>query len=130
MEDHRHGEDGRIIIEAPADAGDVEAVEAIADADVEIAKVNAERDIALAKIDIKREELWQEGRVAQLEGELAGIRETLQKLLPPEPEPEPEPDPAPIVLDPDPLPDEPVVEPPPAAEPPVTKKKAGGMSWF
>ncbi|MDB5910930.1 MAG: hypothetical protein JWP34_5044 [Massilia sp.] len=127
--DHTHGPSGEIIVQSPADIGpaaaEVEAVEVVAEADVEIAKVNADRDVALAKIDIKREELWQEGRVQQLEGEIRGMREMLDKLVP---EPEPAPDPAPVIVAADPGPEDDIA-PAPApdlTEQPAEPKKAKG----
>jgi hypothetical protein len=131
MDNHRHGEDGYIVYEAPDDTSpavaEVEAVEVVAVADVEIAKVNAERDIALAKIGVKRDELWQEGRIAELEGELTGMREMLAKLMP-----EPEPAPAPVVVSaPAVFDDEPEIDEPPVVEnKPPAQKKSKGISWF
>ncbi len=131
MTDHTHGPDGTIIwAETPEpEAVEAEAVETVADAEVEIAKIQADTEVKLAKEATKREEMWQESRVAELEGEMKGMREILDKLMP-EPEPEPEPAPAPIVV---PEPEAaPAVEPPPVAEekPNAGKRKSGGMfSW-
>jgi hypothetical protein len=131
MDNHRHGEDGIILYDESPAAAEVEAVEVAAGADVEIARVNAERDLALAKLDIKREELWQEARVVELEGQLAGIRETLQTLMPePEPEPAPAPAPEPVVIEP-PVDDvAPAPEPVEAAEEPAPKKSKGYWAGY
>ena len=96
-----------------------------------------ENDVKIAEIEaaasVEREKIWTEQRgadleqtVAELRGELTGMREVLDRLQPPEP---PEPDP--VVL---PLPDppapapEPAPAPPPAAEPKASSKKSSG--WW
>src|SRR2546430_15603827 len=76
------------IVEVPAET---EAAETAADATVEIARIEADRDVTLAKVHAKTEESWQETRVAELEGKLAGMQELLDRLNPPEPHPEPRP---------------------------------------
>jgi hypothetical protein len=114
---------------APADAAEVseESIETVSEAAVEIAQIEAERDVKIAQLDIKREEVWQEGRVTELEGEIRGMRELLDRLAP---EPEPEPEPVVIVAEPEPEPEpEPVIDALPAAEPKAAKKKSG-WSWY
>lgn len=131
MDRHTHGPNGEYI---PIDGDAVETAEVAeaatevaettAAADVEIAKVEAERDVELAKIDVEREEVWQESRVARLEGEIAGMREVLERIAPPEPEPaEPV---EPVVVEPPAEPEpEPVAPAPEPAPQPKGKKKAG-----
>ena len=59
-------------------------------ADVEVAKVQAEAAVELAKIDAKVQAGWQEARVAELEGTVAGMREVLAGLTaPPDPPADP-----------------------------------------
>lgn len=129
--DHTHDEFGNVVYAAPAETepavAEVEAVEVAADADVEIARIQADTEVKLAKEATKREELWQESRVAELEGQMRGMREMLEKLIP---EPEPEPEPAPVVIT-DPEPEAPIVDAPPAVEQPTRagKKKGGMFSW-
>lgn len=68
--------------------------------DVEIAAIEAEASIEREKIWTEQAGLELQGEVAQLRGELAGMREVLDRLSPPEPEPEPVvipiPDPGPV----------------------------------
>lgn len=119
--------------EAIEAAAEVEAAEVIADgvegaaqhearADVEVAKVEAERDVEMARINAKVEAGWQEARVAELEGQVSGMREIIDRLTAPPPAPEPAP--APAV--------EPAGDEPPAPEdkpaPPVPPKKKSG--WW
>lgn len=126
MSEHVHGPDGQMI---PTDAPQAEAdaatqvAETAAGAEVEIAKVNARRDVAVAEIGLQREQLWQEGRVAELEGEVRGMRKILDKIMPaPEPEGEP------VVIEAPPEPVEQVAPAPePDAGPPEPKKKSKGF---
>jgi cytoskeletal protein CcmA (bactofilin family) len=127
--DHTHGPSGEIIVQSPADIGpaaaEVEAVEVVADADVEIAKINADRDVKIEQLGVKRDEVWQEARVVELEGQLRGMREMLDKLMP---EPEPEQEPAPVIVAADPGPEDDIA-PAPApdlTEEPAAPKKAKG----
>ena len=104
--------------------------EPIADANVQVAEIEANRDVTIARIQAKSEEAWQESRVAQLEAELTGMRETLARLAPPAPEPDPDPEPVVIMDDPEP---EPVTEEPtavpPTPEPAPPKPKKGNAFW-
>src|SRR6266487_771016 len=84
-------------VDEPTDV--VEEVVA-ADAAVSIAEIEAERDVTLAKINAGNEKVWQEGRVAELEGQLLGMKEILDRLNAPPPEPEP----VPVVVAPEPEP--------------------------
>ncbi len=111
------------IVEEPV----VVDVEPAADAAVQIAAIEADRDVTIARVHAKTEEAWQESRVAELEGRLAGMAETLERLTPPEPEPVPvviaePPAPEPIVA-------EPVAEPPPVAEPAGKPSKRSNPWW-
>jgi hypothetical protein len=103
---------------------------AVTEATVKIAEIEAARDVTLAKIDVQREEVWQEGRVAELEGQLRGIRQTLEQLVPPAPEPEPEPVPVVIEAPPEPAAAEPAVEAPPITEPVKPNRKKGAAAWW
>lgn len=97
--------------EAVEAAAEIEAAEAMADgaegaahevarADVEVAKVEAERDVEVARINAKVEAGWQEARVAELEGQVSGMREVLDRIMnPPAPDPEPEPEPVAVAVD-------------------------------
>lgn len=125
MDEHTHGEDGSIIYtppEVPEPIDPAPAVEAAAEADVEIARIQAETDIALGKEATKREAMWQESRVAELEGKLAGMEATLAALQPPAPEP--------VVVTADPPADpEPDVPPPPPDQPEEPPAKKSGGFW-
>lgn len=131
MEQHRHGEDGRIIIDAPADispeVADVEAVEEIASAEVRIAEINAKRDVDLARLAVKAEG-EDTSELDQLRGEVLALRAIVERIAPPEPEPEPEP----IIVEAPPAPvEEPAVEEPPVVENrPPSQTKGKGLSWF
>ncbi len=99
---------------------------ATAAADVEIAQIEAERDIKLAKITAEAIDNEQETEIARLRGELAGLRELVERVAPPPPEPDPEP--VPVVIappDPEPVDEPPAVEAPPPVEtaPPRSSKK-------
>jgi hypothetical protein len=118
--------------EETAAAAEVEAAEVIAEvaadavheearADVEVAKIEGETAIELRKIDAKIEAGWQEARVAELEGQVSGMREILNQLTAP---PEPPPAPEPVTVE-EPAPEPPAPEPSPAPEP---KKKSKG--WW
>jgi hypothetical protein len=118
--------------EAVEAAAEVEAAEVIAEgvegaaheegrADVEVAKVEADRDVEVARINAKVEAGWQEARVVELEGQVSGMREIIDRLTAPPAEPGPEPAPAVEVVD------EPAEPPPPEDKPapPAPKKKRG-----
>ncbi|GAA0287238.1 hypothetical protein GCM10009527_098190 [Actinomadura nitritigenes] len=129
MDRHTHGPNGEYIpisddVAETAEVAEAatEVAETTAAADVEVAQIEAERDVELARINVQAEEIWQEGRVARLEGEIAGMREVLERIAPPEPEPAPEPEP--VVVEPAPEP-EPVAPAPEPAPQPKGKKKAG-----
>lgn len=116
--------------EAAEAVAEVEAAEVIAEgaegaaheearAGVEIAKVEGETAIELARIDAKVQAGWQEERIVRVEGELAGMREVLDRLTAPS---DPPPSPEPVAV-------EPAEEEPPAPEekpaPPAPKKPKG-----
>ena len=132
MEPHTHGPNGEWIPLDGPPAEPAEVAETAADAEVEVAKIHAKRDVELAKIDVQREEMWQEGRVAELEGRVRGMQEILDRLQPSEPPaPEPGPEPEPIVIEEPPAPAEPVEPPPaPVEENPPPRKKKSGIAWF
>ncbi|HLK00481.1 MAG TPA: hypothetical protein VKU39_11310 [Streptosporangiaceae bacterium] len=118
------------LAEAAAELGSAEVVaEGVAGAaheearaDVEVARIEGETAVELAKLDIKREEIWQETRVAELEGQVSGMREILDRLTaPPEPPPAPEPEPEPEIADDGPPPP----DDKPAPAPPAPKKSKG-----
>lgn len=95
-------------------------------AGVRVAEIEAEAAVELAKIDAKVQAGWQEARVAELEGQVSGMREIIERLTAP-PEPPAEVAPAPVA---EPAEDGP---PPPAESGPVApktekKKKSGG--WW
>lgn len=103
-----------VIAEGAADAAHEEHR-----ADVEVAQIEADAAVELARINAKVEAGWQEARVAELEGQVAGMREIIGRLTePPEPPPAPDP-PEPEVIEEEPPPPE--EEPPP----PAPKKSKG-----
>lgn len=116
------------------EAPEVQAAEVIADgaegaaeheahADVRVAEIEAEAAVELARINAKVEAGWQEARVAELEGQVSGMREIIDRLTaPPEPPAQTAPAPAPEVIE---------EEAPPPAEkpaPPAPAKKSKG--WW
>lgn len=106
-------------------AGDLaDGAEAVAKAEgsagVRVAEIEAEAAVELAKINAKVEAGWQEARVAELEGQVAGMREIMTRLTaPPDPPPAPEPEPAEVIEDEPPAPEE------KPAPPPAQKKSKG-----
>lgn len=101
--------------------------EPAAAAEVEIARIEADRDVAVARIGAKVEEGWQEQRIAELEGRLAGMQEIIEQLTP-----DPEPEPVPVVIEapePDPVTTEPTTTAPPIVEPEPAKKRKGNPFW-
>jgi hypothetical protein len=86
----------------------------VAEAAVAIAEIEAGRDVKLAQINAGTEEAWRDARIAELQGELNGMKEMLERLMPPEPEP------VPVVVEAppeaEPVVEEPGVEPPPPVE--------------
>jgi hypothetical protein len=103
-------------------AGGAEGVaEEEADAAVEVARIEGETAIELRKIDAKIEAGWQEERIVRMEGELAGMREVLDRLAaPPEPAADAESEPA--VVEPEPA-EPPAPEETPAPAPAPKKSK-------
>jgi hypothetical protein len=94
--------------------------------DVKIAEVEAAARIAADKEWTKQEGLRLESEVEGLRGEIRGMRETLDRLAPPEPEPGPAPEIVPVpVPDPEPEP----VPAPPETKPETGEKKSGGGWW-
>jgi hypothetical protein len=91
--------------------------------DVKIAEIEAEARVETERIWTEQQELALAAENESLRGELRGIRETLDRVAPPEPEPIvlPEPVPAPA---PAPEP-EPVPAPPDAGEKPKAAAKKG-----
>lgn len=130
MEDHRHGPDGSVItIEPSAEAAAVETAEVETDAVVKVAEIEADRDITLAKLAVKAEETEQVTEIEALKAEMKGMREILNRLVPPAPEPEAEPEPEVI-----PMPieaDEPDMAPPESEEhhSAPAKRKLGLGMW-
>jgi len=103
----------------------VEAVdpEPAAAAEVEVARIEGDTAVSIAKIEARVADDELVLRMAALEGELTGMRETLDRVAPSAPEPEPEPEP--VVVEP-----EPEVAPPPVDETQhrAPKRKAGFFS--
>lgn len=124
------------VIHAPESAP---ATEANADAAVEIARIQAERDVKVEKLYTERATSDDQQRIAELEGEVAGLRQAVQALQAPATaaalsgalDPEPEPEPEPIVVVPEPEPELPPVDvaTPPESTPPDKPAKRGG-GWF
>lgn len=98
-----------------------------------------ENDVRIAEIEaaasIKREQLYNQGRDAELileverqRGELDGMREILNRLVPPAPDPEDAPIPEPVIISPT-VSDDDAGEPPAPED--VVKKtpKNGGGYW-
>lgn len=114
------------MVEAPAET----ETEAVTDAAVRIAEIESETAITLARIGAKTETTISEddrdARIAELEGQLAGMAATLAALQPPEPEPVPvvvaEPEPEPVMT-------EPVAEAPPIVEETPKKPKSRNVWW-
>jgi len=79
-----------------------------AEAEVKVAQIGADRDVELAKEATRAAETWQESRVAELEGEVRGMRTVLDRIAPPEPDPAEELPPVEVVDEP--AAEEPVVE--------------------
>lgn len=124
--DH-HPQEAAAEVEAEAAGHLAEGAENVAHeearGDAEVARIEGETAIQLAKINAKVEAGWQEARVAELEGQVSGMREIIDRLTaPPEPDPAPAPAPVPDVAE-----DE---APPPEDKPapPAAKKKSGG--WW
>lgn len=104
----------------------VETAPGTSENDVAIAEINAATEVRLAQEATKREESWNESRVAELEGRVRGMQEVLDRLVPPEPAPEPEPEPVPV-----PVPVEPEdgTPAPPETKPEKSAGKSGGGWW-
>lgn len=121
--DH-HPEEAEAVAEAESAEVLAEGAEGVAHeearGDVRVAEIEAEAAVELAKIDAKVQAGWQEARVAELEGQVTGMREIIERLTAP-PEPPAEPAPAPVtevVDDGPPPPDEKTAAPP---KPPKSK---------
>lgn len=114
---------GEPMVETPVIVDEVPAVEA----SVKIAEIEADRDVTIARVSAKVEEGWQESRVKELEGQLAGVQQVLAQLAPPPPEP------VPVVVEEappaDPVMSEPVVEPPPVVDAAPQKAKKANPFW-
>lgn len=106
-------------------------MEPVTDATVRVAEIEAERDVTLARIhakadtEISRDELT--ARIAELEGQLAGMSATMAAMAPaPEPEPVPvvvqEPEPEPVIT-------EPVTPAPPLVDEAPKGKKKSNPWW-
>ena len=108
----------------------LEATEAVTEASVEIARIEADRDVTLAKIGAKTDETIVESEIAQLRGELAGMRELLDRIAPKTEPVEDAPEPV-VVVNPEPEPviDEPEAEAP-AAEPATPKAPKRKNAWW
>jgi hypothetical protein len=123
---------------APAEVGPS------SDAAVEIAQIQADRDIAMEREYTKRTLASQQLELAELRGELSGVRQALDALQAPAIAaaaagalaPEVEPEPVVVVEDPPPAEPEvdvlPVATPPPADEPTGSPEpgKRRGAGWF
>lgn len=131
MEEHRHAEDGSVILVETPEAAEVQAeaevVEETVAAEVRIAEIQAKRDVELARLSVRADENADTSELDTLRGEVRALREIVERLAPPEPDPEPEPAPVVIEADPDP---EPVAEEPPPVENKPTPKPSSGFSWY
>jgi hypothetical protein len=94
MEDHRHAEDGSVIVVPVADPEVAEAG-ALAEASVEVARIQADRDVQLAKIEARSVEPDLE---AQLAAALAEVDALRTQLAPPAVE-QPAPVEVPVIVD-------------------------------
>lgn len=97
-----HGEDMEAVPsgETGEHGGEIppQAAEDISEASVEIARIEGDTAVKIAKIEAGVAESEIESRVSALEGELRGMRETLDRVAP-EPEmPQPVPVPEPVVI--------------------------------
>jgi hypothetical protein len=92
--------------------------EHVSEAVVEVAAIEADRDVKIAELQVQEAQVWNESRVAELEGKVRGMEEMLDTLRTPPPEAEPEP----VVI--------PVPEPEPVADaeaaPPPEGSSNGG----
>lgn len=91
--------------------------------DVKIAEIEAAARIETEKIWTEQQEIALQAQNDELRGELKGIRETLDRLAPPEPEPAPEPVVMPV---PEPEP-EPAAAPPPEPAPKSEPERRKGF---
>jgi hypothetical protein len=122
LDHHPHEEAPEIAAAAVIAEGAEGAAEAEAGAGVRIAEIDAEAAVELAKINAKVEAGWQEARVVELEGQVSGMREIIDRLTAPPPEPAaPADPPAPVADDGPPPPDDKPV-------PPAAPKKSKG--WW
>lgn len=114
-----------VMVEEPAEPVVEVDPEPIAAAEVQIEAIRADRDVQVAKIEARVAESELAGQVAELQGVVAGMAETLKAMTPPPPEP------VPVPVEPEPIP-EPVPEPvaPPApVEPSAPAKRRGNAFW-
>jgi hypothetical protein len=96
------------------------------DNDVRIAEIEAAASIEREQIWTEQESLRLDSEVQELRGELRGIRETLDRLAPPEPEAQPVPVPVPVA---EPAPAEPAAAPP-ETEPKAERKASAKKGFF
>jgi hypothetical protein len=112
------GHDEPVVVEeAPA-----EAIEQTVEADVKIEEIRADTAVKIAKIEAGVAEDLTESRLAEMEGQIRGMREVLDRIAPPVPEEVPEAAPEPVVVV-----DDKDEEMPPQAEhhePPEPKKSS------
>lgn len=109
-----------------------EVAEVAGEAAVKIAEIEANRDITLAKVAVKAEDSADAARIAELEGRLRGIEETLDRIAPPAPSAETMPEPEVMLMDPpapEPEVSETPVEPPPIVDTPAPKAKRRNAFW-
>ena len=95
--------------------------------DVKIAEIEAEASIERERIWTEQQELALAAQNESLRGEIRGMREVLDRLVPPEPEGDPEPVAVPVPV-PDAGGDDPVGAPP-ETEPVKSSKKESAGWW-
>jgi len=100
------------------------AAEHEAHAGVRVAEIEADAAVELAKINAKVEQGWQEARIVELEGQVSGMREIVERLTAPPAEPPPAPGPAPAaeVIDDGP--------PPPEDKPAPPRAEKKSRGWW
>jgi hypothetical protein len=129
FEHHHDPLDGHVISEVHGEAeAETAAVELETHAAVEIAQIEADKEIQLTKLAVKAEESHDETEVESLRAEIRGMRETLDRLIPPVPA-EAESAPEPIVVNDAPVEAEPTDLPEAEhhREPPKPRKTSLGM---
>jgi|ERR1700722_1555412 len=95
------------------------------DNDVKIAEIQAATEVAIQGQITERAAFDAETEMESLRGEMRGMREVLDRLVPPEPAPVPVPVPVP-----EPAPAEPVAAPPETDEPKREKPSAAKKGFF